>query len=115
MPRTGNKDNLTPLNRRTIEEQREIQRMGGRKSGEARREKKLLSQLYGELLAADFEIDGEPMSLKEVVSSVLARKDSSSVSMLKEIREATEGSKVEVSEKVITVGIPEKPDDADQL
>lgn len=37
----ANEENLVPQNRRTKSEQREIAKMGGIKSGEARREKKL--------------------------------------------------------------------------
>ena len=37
--------NLIPLNERTKEEQREIAQMGGKKSGEVRRERKKLKEL----------------------------------------------------------------------
>lgn len=39
-----NQENLIPFNERTEEEQREIARKGGIKSGEARREKKLFKE-----------------------------------------------------------------------
>ena len=39
-----NEENLIPFNERTVEEQREIARKGGIKSGEARREKKLFRE-----------------------------------------------------------------------
>ena len=39
-----NQENLIPMNERTKEEQREIARKGGIKSGEARREKKLFKE-----------------------------------------------------------------------
>ena len=38
----GNEKNLIPQNRRTKEEQREIARKGGKRSGEVRRENKLI-------------------------------------------------------------------------
>lgn len=39
-----NEDNLIPMNKRTKEEQREIARLGGLKSGETRRRKKTFKQ-----------------------------------------------------------------------
>ncbi len=48
------------------------------------------------MISKDFDVEGG-LPLKEVIKAVLARADSSSVSMLKEIREATEGSKVALS------------------
>lgn len=44
MPR-GNPQNLKPLNQRTKEEQRKIQSMGGKASGEARRERSTVKQI----------------------------------------------------------------------
>ena len=70
--------------------------MAGKKSGVVRKERKLLSTMYADLLAKGFEIEGERLSLGEVASAILSRKDAASVSMLKEIREATEGSKTKV-------------------
>ena len=93
MPKkTGNIANLKVP---TSEEARAYGKKGGKKSVEVRREKKLLSAMYAEMLAKGFKVDGECLSLEQVVASVLLRADSSSVSMLKEIREATEGNKVE--------------------
>lgn len=102
MPRELHPENLIPQNKRTKAKQREIARMGGKKSGEVRRERKLLSQMWGEFLAEEFDvkIEGEVKKIKgfdlvkQTGLAVMARKDSSSVSMIKEIREATEGSKV---------------------
>ncbi|MBV6505938.1 MAG: hypothetical protein ILNGONEN_01504 [Syntrophorhabdaceae bacterium] len=100
----GRQKNLVPQSERTKEEQRKIARMGGIASGKARREKKLLSQIYGELLAKshNMNIDGITTRVKgerlvELVAlHILLKRDSSSVSMLKEIREATEGSLVNI-------------------
>jgi len=78
-------------------------RKGGIKSGQVRKEKKLMSMLYAELLSEKYKItddDGKAVTvdgdkyMKDVVVKVLGRADSSSVSMMKEIREATEGSNV---------------------
>lgn len=102
MPRELHPENLIPTNKRTKEEVRRNSRKGGIKSGEVRREKKLLSQMWGEFLSKRFDvkIEGEAKKLTgaELVEqtglAVMARKDSSSVSMIKEIREATEGNKI---------------------
>lgn len=100
----GRVENLVPL---TTEKAREIGREGGKKSVESRREKKLLSQIYGELLADEYEIeiDGKKTKItgtklvQSIAHDVLNRRDSSSVSMLKEIREATEGNKMTLAGK----------------
>lgn len=104
MPR-GNPDKLIPTNKRTKKEASELGRKGGIASGEARREKKRLSTIYGEMLAGKYEvtINGEKQKLdgaelvRFIMRDVLMRRDSASVSLLKEIREGTEGSKVDVS------------------
>lgn len=108
-------ENLVPL---TTEKAREIGKKGGINSGKARREKKLMSQIYAEFLAKEHNIigkDGTPEKisgsklLDRVMSKVLSRGDSSSVSMMKEIREGTEGSKhkIEVTDKPLS----DLPDD----
>jgi len=92
----GNPQNFIPDTERTPERIKTIRSMAGKKSGEVRKERKLLSTMYAEMLAKGFEIEGERLSLDQVVTAVLFRSDSASVSMLKEIREATEGSKTKV-------------------
>ena len=100
MPR-GNPDKLIPTNKRSKKEASELGRRGGIASGEARREKKRLSTIYGEMLAGKYEvtINGEKQKLdgaelvRFIMRDVLMRRDSASVSLLKEIREATEGNK----------------------
>lgn len=49
----ANEQNLKPQNTRTKSEQREIARQGGIKSGEARREKKLIKDRILERMGAD--------------------------------------------------------------
>lgn len=46
----ANEKNLIPINKRTKSEQREYRKKGGQKSGEVRREKKLLRELLEEAL-----------------------------------------------------------------
>ena len=113
----GKPENLISLATRTTEEKREIAKKGGAKSAEVRREKKLLSAMYADILARGFSVDGERLSLDEVVSAIISQNNSASVSMLKEIREATEGSKFDVNNTTTTptefvfVDVPKrKPD-----
>jgi hypothetical protein len=115
MPR-GNPSKLIPNSQRTPEELREITRKGGIRSGQVRREKKLLSTIYGEFLAKEFNIniDGQKKKIsgalfvQSVMTDILKRKDSASVSLMKEIREATEGSKVDLNAMVETVNITDE-------
>lgn len=104
MPR-GNPSKLIPNSQRTPDELREQTRKGGIASGKARREKKRLSTIYGEMLAGKYEvtINGEKQKLdgaelvRFVMRDVLMRRDSASVSLLKEIRDATEGQNINLS------------------
>lgn len=115
----GNIDNLIPLPKRTKEAQREIQSKGGKASCEAQREKKRMSQIYADFLAAEHEIDIDevrvklegPKLLAHVMKQVLARGDSSSVSMMKEIREATEGSNLTITSEIPQVILQGPPDE----
>jgi hypothetical protein len=102
MPR-GKTENLVPL---TTAKAREIGRKGGKKSVEARREKKLMSQIYGAFLAEKHkvkiegewkEITGEQY-LAAVMNKVFGAGGAPAVSLMKEIREATEGSKVAITD-----------------
>jgi hypothetical protein len=106
----GNTENLIPLNKRTKEAQREIQSKGGKVSAEKKREQILISKIFSDYLIEEHEIilrDDEgniiqknKLSAKELIkrtiSGVLAREDSASVSLMKEIREATEGQNLTV-------------------
>lgn len=94
----ANPQNLKPI--QSVNEAREKGRAGGIKSGQVRREKKLLSQIYADMLMKKHkvgkeEIEGEVL-LEKVALKVLGRGDSASVSMLREIREATEGTKQQI-------------------
>lgn len=95
-------DNLRPTNTRTPEEVREIGRRGGIASGESKRRRKAMTEAYFQAMAAkyDIEIDGDPkkMTWNELISvvvrDIMMKRDSCTVSLLKELREATEGSKI---------------------
>jgi hypothetical protein len=77
---------------------------GGKASVKAKREKKLMSQIYGEFLAERFKVrvDGKDQEITgadlvgRVVKTVLNEGGSPAVSLMKEIREATEGSRFKV-------------------
>jgi len=105
MPR-GNPNKLIPANKRSKQEVSENGRKGGIKSGQIRKEKKLMSQIYAEFLEKEHDIIGKDglkkkleghALLASVMSKILSRGDSASVSLFKEIREATEGNKIALS------------------
>ena len=89
------KDNLKRI--RTTEEAREKGRKGGKRSVEVRREKKLLSMVYADMLSEKYGKGEKGVDLKSVVKGILADGGAPAVSMLREIREATEGSKSTIS------------------
>lgn len=82
------KDNLKPQNTRTKAEQREIARKGGVKSGQVRRERKLLSQIYAKV------IDDEADTIEQAIKKKIQKGD---VSFLPEMGKLTEGNKVQLS------------------
>lgn len=94
----------------TTEEAREMQLKSAEKRKENNAKRKLLSELYADFLEEEFEIkEGDAKRkisgaeyCKLIAKTVLKRSDSSSVAMLKEIRESTEGSKVNLSGTVKT-------------
>lgn len=65
----GNPDKLIPLNKRTKQEQREIARMGGKRSGEVRREKadilKMLKAMAGDIVEDE---NGDEKTRAEIVA-----------------------------------------------
>ncbi len=91
-PKGGNPKNLKVP---SSEKARKIGAIGGKKSGEVRREKKLLSQIYAEIIAKLYSEKGlNGLTIDEVIFKLLARGDPAAVSMLKELGERTEGNKV---------------------
>jgi cobalamin biosynthesis protein CobT len=58
-----------PINKRTPEEQKEISRKGGIRSGEARRERKRFKEIFELLLAKKSTNDkGETATIKEIIA-----------------------------------------------
>ena len=97
-----NEKNLKPNPERSPEELRNMAIKGGIASGEARRKKRLMSDIYRDFLIEEFDIvlnerelklTGEKL-LNSVIKDVLAKGGAPSVSLMKEIREATEGGKL---------------------
>lgn len=114
----GRIENLSPTNTVSKEVARARGSKGGKKSVEVRRQKKLMSAIYAKFLAdkhkvkidgKDQEVAGDEL-VNQVVKKVLARGDSASVSLMKEIREATEGSKIAINTSESPID-PEKLDD----
>ena len=101
------KDNLRPVPF-TKENAKEMQRKSAEKRKENNERKKLLSEMYAEFLTDEYNVrkDGETIKLsgtdyiKTIIKAVVSRGDSSSVAMLKEIREATEGQKINLEGSV---------------
>ena len=101
------KDNLRPVPF-TKENAKEMQKKSAEKRKENNERKKLLSEMYADFLSDEFNVrkDGETIKLsgtdyiKTIIKAVVSRGDSSSVAMLKEIREATEGQKINLNGEV---------------
>ena len=118
--RPGKVENLVSLGERSTDEQRRIASMGGKKSVEVRREKKLMSAIYADFLAkkhkvklddeGEKEIDGNEL-MEIVARNILERGDGASVSLMKEIREATEGSSIALTTHESPID-PDKLDEA---
>lgn len=95
--------NLKPIKPGQLSKEELLKRAhnGGVKSGEARREKKLMSEFYANFLekkhkiylsGKEKQVDAQEL-IDNVITKVLSKGKGESVAMLREIREATEGSK----------------------
>ena len=101
------KDNLTPF---TSDNAKEMQRKGAEKRKENNAKKKLMSQIYAEFLEKEYNVRQGDKERKltgaelvnECMKKIIARGDSSSVSLMREVREATEGTKMQLSGEVTT-------------
>jgi hypothetical protein len=69
-----NSENLVSLADRTTEEQREIARRGGIRSGEVRRERKAIRQALEECLSMETELGGETVTNVEAIAAAMVRK-----------------------------------------
>jgi hypothetical protein len=109
MPKSDGFKNLRPVT--TKEEARRRGTNGAKASIAARQKKKLMSSIYAEFLAEKFSVKLNPMDPKDkpqamtgekliniVVKAVLLGGGPPAVSLMKEIREATEGSKFSIAD-----------------
>jgi hypothetical protein len=81
-------DNLIPLNKKSKEEQRRIQSMGGKASQAKQKEKRLMSKIILNFL----EVTPEETFNKSLLGC-LENKDSSSIKAMDLIHKITEGNK----------------------
>lgn len=79
----GNNENLKPQNTRTKEEQREIAKKGGRRSGEVRREKRKFREMFETFLESDFKGDKELPKSK--------RRKNKEIMMMRMVKQAMDG------------------------
>ena len=99
------KDNLTPF---TSDNAKEMQRKGAEKRKENNAKKKLMSQIYAEFLEKEYNVRQGDKERKltgaelvnECMKKIIARGDSSSVSLMTEIRKAMEGENVNLKGNV---------------
>jgi N-dimethylarginine dimethylaminohydrolase len=102
-----NPQNLNPC---TPENARERQLKSAEKRKENNAKKKLMSQIYAEFLEREYsvkvaegtkKISGAEL-VNEAMKKIIARGDSSSVAVMREIRETLEGQKINLSGSVET-------------
>ena len=102
-----NPQNLNPCN---SENARERQLKSAEKRKENNAKKKLMSQIYAEFLEREYEVKAGEGKRKlsgaelvnEVMRKVLARSDSSSVSLIRELRSCLDGENINLSGEVNT-------------
>ena len=101
----SNESNLrTP----TTDEAKEMQKKSAEKRKENNAKKKLMSQIYAEFLEKEYNVRQGDKERKltgaelvnECMKKIIARGDSSSVSLMTEIRKAMEGDKVNLEGNV---------------
>ena len=103
----GNPSKLVPC---TPENARERQLKSAEKRKENNAKKKLMSQIYAEFLEREYEVKAGEGKRKlsgaelvnEVMRKVLARSDSSSVSLMRELRSCLDGENINLTGQVNT-------------
>jgi hypothetical protein len=96
-------ENLIPLNQRTKAEQKEITTMGGKASGEARREKKLLKDLLEEALLAETETGNKYI---DITVALIEQAKNGNVKAFEVIRDTMGQKAIEQVSNTITVNNP---------
>ena len=102
-----NDENLKPC---TKENARERQLKSAEKRKENNAKKKLMSQIYAEFLEREYSVKVAEGTKKitgaelvnEAMKKIIARGDSSSVALMREIRETLEGQKINLSGEIKT-------------
>lgn len=99
-----NDQNLIPKTTLSKEEAKRIGAKGGKMSGKARKEKAVISSMYAKFLAkkTKVNIDGKPATgvqlFEYAVTTIISKgSDAAKVALMKEMREALEGSKVAIT------------------
>jgi N-dimethylarginine dimethylaminohydrolase len=109
----GNPSKLKPC---TPENARERQLKSAEKRKENNAKKKLMSQIYAEFLEREYsvkvaegtkKISGAEL-VNEAMKKIIARGDSSSVAVMREIRETLEGQKINLSGELTTLQTTEE-------
>ena len=102
-----NPQNLNPCN---SENARERQLKSAEKRKENNAKKKLMSQIYAEFLEKEYNVRQGDKERKltgaelvnECMKKIIARGDSASVSLMREVRECIEGQKINLSGEIKT-------------
>lgn len=102
-----NDENLKPC---TKENARERQLKSAEKRKENNAKKKLMSQIYAEFLEKEYNVRQGDKERKltgaelvnECMKKIIARGDSASVSLMREVRETIEGQKINLSGEIKT-------------
>jgi hypothetical protein len=108
-----NPQNLNPCN---SENARERQLKSAEKRKENNAKKKLMSQIYAEFLEREYSVKVAEGTKKitgaelcnEVMRKVLARGDSSSVSLLRELRSCLDGENINITGELTTLQTTEE-------
>ena len=103
----GNPSKLKPC---TPENARERQLKSAEKRKENNAKKKLMSQIYAEFLEREYNVRQGDKERKltgaelvnECMKKIIARGDSASVSLMREVRETIEGQKINLSGEIKT-------------
>ena len=101
------KDNLTPF---TSDNAKEMQRKGAEKRKENNAKKKLMSQIYAEFLEREYSVKVAEGTKKitgaelvnEAMKKIIARGDSSSVALMREVRSCLDGENIKITGDVNT-------------
>ena len=109
----GNPSKLVPC---TPENARERQLKSAEKRKENNAKKKLMSQIYAEFLEREYSVKVAEGTKKitgaelcnEVMRKVLARGDSSSVSLLRELRSCLDGENINITGELTTLQTTEE-------